>query len=272
MSDYKELIDKMRWSYSRCSAYEQCPYNFFLKYIVDDDDQYLAEGNFYAEVGGYVHSILQMIFNGELSIDDAADYYVEHFDENVFYTTRESAMQTTFELCANYFAEADFYWLKNFEILGVEKQIETNIDGYPFIGFIDLLLRHKDTGEIYLIDHKSSAYPFKVDGKSVLKKAENDFKKYKRQMYLYCKAVYEEYGKYPEWICWNHFKDQKVAKIPFDINEYNASVEWFVDTIHAIENDCEFRGKCEDESGKSKEYFYRKNICEFRSSCEYNED
>lgn len=261
MSEYKDKIDKMRWSYSRVSCYAHCPYAFYLKYIIDDDDEYLAEGNFYAEVGGYVHEVLEKIFNGELDVEDASQYFADNYDDNVFYTTFENTMDKTYEACADYFANVDFDWMKDFEILGVEKEVHIQVDKYDFIGYIDLLIRHKETKEIYIIDHKSSAYPFKKDGKSILKKAEDDFKKYCRQMYLYCKAVFDEYGEYPTWIVWNHFKDQKFAKISFNKDEYDESLFWFVDTIKQIEQDEEFIEK--------EDYFYCHNICEFRNSCDY---
>lgn len=264
MNDYKDKIDGMRWSYSRVTCYDHCPYAFYLKYIIDNDDEYLAEGNYYAEVGGYVHSILEKIFNGELNIEDASNYYIEHFDDNVFYETYQSAMDKTFEACADYFASVDFDWLKDYEILGVEKEVMIDIDDYNFIGYIDLLLRHKETKEIYILDHKSSAYPFKKDGKSILKKSEEDFAKYKRQMYLYCKAVFDEYGEYPKWILWNHFKDQKIAKIPFVKDEYDESISWFIDVIHEIEQDEDFDANVE--------FFYCKQLCEFRSTCDYIQD
>lgn len=264
MDEYKEKIGGMRWSYSRVTCYDHCPYAFYLKYIIDNDDEYLAEGNYYAEAGGYVHSILEKIFNGELNIEDASEYYADHFDENVLYKTFQSAMDRNYEACANYFATVDFDWLKDYEILGVEKEIEISIDKYRFIGYIDLLLRHKTTKEIYVLDHKSSAYPFKKDGKSILKKSEDSFLKYKRQMYLYCMAVNNEYGVYPKWIVWNHFKDQKFAKIPFIKEEFDESIKWFIDTIHRIE--------CDEDFQANIECFYCKQLCEFRASCEYIQD
>lgn len=265
MSDYKEKIDKMQWSYSRVSCYNHCPYEFYLKYIINDDNEYLAEGNFYAENGSFVHSILEKIFNGELTLDESCSYYVINFDDNVLYTAPKRIMENAYEACADYFATVDFDWLKDYEILGIEKEINMNILGYEFIGYIDLLLRHRKTKEIVVVDHKSSVYPFKKDGKSLLKKAEDDFAKYKKQMYLYCKAVYDEYGVYPKWIVWNHFKDQKIAKIEFVKEECDEAIQWFADTIHKIEQDEDFEANVE--------FFYCTQLCDFRNSCEYiNQD
>lgn len=261
MSEYKDKIKQMLWSYSRATCYSHCPYAFYLKYIIDDDNQYLAEGNYYAEVGGYVHLIHEKIFNGELDVGDSSKYFVDNFDDNVFYETYQSAMDKTYEACADYFATVDFDWLNDYVILGVEQEINIEINGYKFIGYIDLLLRNKETREIYIVDHKSSAYPFKKDGKTILKKSEGDFSKYRRQMYLYCKYVFETYGEFPAWIVWNHFKDQKVAKIPFNKDEYEEALFWFENVIHNIEQDENFEANIE--------YFYCTQLCEFRGSCEY---
>lgn len=261
MSYYADYIDYMVWSYSRIICYDTCPYCFFLKYIVNDDKQYLSEGNYYSEVGSYAHSIFEKIFNNELDVEDASQYYIDNFDYNVFYTVKESTMDKVYESCADYFSLLNIDWLKDYIILGVEKKVYTKIDKYKFVGFIDLLIQNKDTGEITIIDHKSSSYPFKKDGISVLKKSENDFSKYKKQMYLYCKSVFEEYGEYPKWICWNHFKENKIAKIPFVKEDYEASLDWLVDEIHKIENDEDFEAKLN--------FFHCTQLCEFRNSCEY---
>ncbi len=267
MSSFSEKLDGMVWSHSRVTSYAQCPYSFYLKYIVNNDDLYLSEGNFYADSGLFVHKIHEMMYKGEISPRDTLLYFIEEFENNVFYTAKESIMDRNFELCAAYFRESDLMdWLKPFEIIGVEEEIRTNLvdergKNYPFIGFIDLAIRNKETGDIYIIDHKSSKYPFKKDGKSLLKQAEKDFEKYKHQMYLYAKYIYEKYGKYPKKLMWNHFKDQKVAAIDFDENELAKSIKWYIDTIHEIENDETFEAK--------EDFFYCKNLCAFRNSCEY---
>lgn len=170
-------------------------------------------------------------------------------------------MNKTYELCADYFASVDFDWLKDYEILGVEQEISVLIEKYQFTGYIDLLLKHKITNELYIVDHKSSAYPFKKDGKTVLKKSQDDFNKYKKQMYLYCKYIYEQYGSYPNWIMWNHFKEQKIAKINFSKEDYDDSISWFLITIHKIEEDELFE--------PNENFFFCTQICEFRNSCEY---
>lgn len=258
---YSDKINQMVWSYSRLSAYVQCKYQFYLKYIVNDNNEYLQEGNYYAEVGSYVHSILEMVFNNKLDVEEAAQYFVDHYDDNVFYMAKKSTMDKTFELCATYFANLSLEWLKGFHIIGVEKEINISINGYRFTGFIDLLLQDKETGDYIVVDHKSAKYPLSKKNKKVLKASEASFESYKKQMYLYARAVKEEYGVFPRWIVWNHFKDQEIVRIPFEEHDYDKSIKWFTDTIHDIEQDTVFE--------ESQDFFYCHNLCEFRHSCEY---
>ena len=263
----------MQWSYSRLTSFDHCKYEFYLNYIIADDDEYLSESNYYAEVGSYVHEILAMIFEGKLAVEDASEYYVNHFDEKVFYKTRESTMDKTFETCAEYFCNVDFDWLKDYEILGVEKKVNFEIHGYKFIGFIDLLLRDKRDGKIVVVDNKSSEYPFPKDGK-VKASAKSNFEKYKYQMYLYCYGVNEEYGEMPKEISWNHFKSGgQIATIPFNEAEYQESIDYLLDIIKRIEDEESYPSIIEELDGTEdlhKEYFYCHNLCNFRHSCEYN--
>ena len=256
----------MRWSYSRLTSFEHCKYEFYLNYIVHDDDLYLAEGNFYAEVGSFVHEILEKIFKGELSPDDASQYYVDNFDSHVFYKAKKPIMDKAFETCADYFATVDFGWLNDYEILGVEMKTEFEIAGYKFVGYIDLLVRDKRDGRIVVIDHKSSKYPFKNDG-SVKADAQQNFDKYKKQMHLYSYAVKELYGEFPKEIIWNHFKDGgRFAAIPFSVDDFNEAVKWFEDTIHQIEAEDSYEPDIEKVKN---DYFYCTQLCSFRKSCEY---
>lgn len=261
MRKYRNIVDKMRWSYSRLTSFEHCKYEFYLKYIVNDEDQYLSEGNFYAEVGIFVHEILEMIFNGKLTPDEATAYYIDNFDKNVLYKTNKSSMDKIYEACANYFANVDFSWLNNYDILGVEMEVNLKIAGYDFIGYIDLLIRDKRDGRIVVVDNKSSEYPFKKNG-AVKARSKKSFDSYKKQMYLYSLAVREKYGEFPKEITWNHFKDSgQFATIPFSEDECNKAIQWFIDTISNIEQEEEFESNID--------YFYCTNLCNFRNSCEY---
>lgn len=265
MNDYKNETSSMRWSFSRVTTYDQCPYEWYLHYIVNDNDLYPEEENYYAQVGKYVHNVLEKVFKAELSVDDAFDYYVDHFDENVTERTSYSSMDKTFDACADYFLDINNikHLTDGMDIVGVEKKIEFEIEGKKFIGYIDLLLKDRKDGKLIVLDHKSSEYPFKHDGG--VKANAKSFSKYKKQLYLYSLWVKENYGEFPKLLAWNHFKDGgKLATIPFSIDEYNESIEWFKSEVSAIMAD--------DEFNANKEFFYCNNLCSFRNCCEYKEE
>lgn len=261
MSESKQNDRKTRWSYSRTTSFGHCKYEFYLDYIINDDKQYLSEGNFYAEEGTFVHEILAMVFSGKLKVEDALQYYIDNYEDNVCYKVKQSTMDKHYELLADYFANLDLDWLKDYEIIGVELEMKFELDGYEFIGYIDLLLRDKRDGKIVVLDHKSADYPFKKNGE-IKKKSQQSFESYKKQMYLYCHAIHQAYGEFPKEITWNHFKDGgQFATIPFIQSEYEEAMKWFKDTIKTIE--------IEEAFEPSEDFFYCSNLCNFRHSCEY---
>lgn len=266
LSEYKDKIDQMRWSYSRLSSFGNCKYEFYLNYILDEDTRnkvYSPQGNYYAEVGSFVHEILAKLFEKEITVEEAAMYYVDNYDSVINYKTRQSTMKKTFEACADYFSESDFNWIDNYEVLGVEMEIVFNIGKYQFVSYIDLLVRDKKDNKIIVIDHKSAQYPLKKDG-NVKSNSKKSFESYKKQMYLYSYAVNEIYGEYPKEICWNHFKEGgKFVTIPFKKEEYDETIKWFKKTIKQIEKEEDFE--------PTLNFFYCTNLCNFRDSCEYSQ-
>lgn len=171
-------------------------------------------------------------------------------------------MNNTFEKCLSYFESLNISGLDNYEILGVEKEILMSIDNVDFVGYIDLLLRNKSTGDIIVIDHKSSGYPLKQDG-SIKSDKIHQFESYKNQMYVYSLGIKKEYGVYPRKIVWNHFKDNKVLEIDFSIEEFKDTMKWCEAKIREIKKDELFN--------PNTEYFFCNVLCNFRKSCEYKE-
>lgn len=261
MSQYKEDLDKMKWSFSRVKSYIQCPYQFYLKYIVKDEEV----GNYYAFMGKLMHECLEQILKKNITVDEAIKKLEqEHAETSNDFRIKKKIKEKSLELCMDYLCLLELNELDKFNILGVELEIRLEIEGYEYVGYIDLLLEEKETGDIIIIDHKSSAYPFKKDGKQVLKSHTMEFEYYKKQMYLYCYGVYQRYHKYPKKIMWNHFKSRKYAVINFNEEEYLDTIKWFIDTIHTIEKDKHFLA--------NTEFFYCVNLCGFRDDCEYRGD
>ena len=254
---YQETLDKIEFSFSALHEYEQCPLSFYERKISDTE---VNEGNYYTEVGTYVHDITAKIIRGELNIDDAIDYFIDNYENNVVYKAKQSTVEAKYNLSIDFFAAFDIDLLKNYEVLGVEKEVLFELEGYKFIGFIDLLLKDKTSGEILLIDHKSLGHFLKNDGKP-LKNQLPHFNAYKKQMYLYAKSVYEEYGVFPTRIIWNHFFERTITKISFNEKDYKKSLKWAIDTIHKIYSDKEFKAM--------PTFMLCKILCGYRNSCAY---
>ena len=80
-------------------------------------------------------------------------------------------------------------------------------------------------------------------------------------MYLYSKAVYDLYGKYPDKIIWNHFFEKTISVIEFNQEDYEAALSWALETIEKIYQEEEFPAK--------KSYMLCHVLCGFRNSCLY---
>lgn len=259
MSHNKFIIDTMNWSYSRLTAYNQCSYLFYLKYIECNE----GEENFFSQYGSFIHKILEKYEKGELSLFELCDYYEENYRENV---TCPAPPNNYVDVGQSYYDKGlDFLEnidldLESFEILGVEKKVEFKINDKNFVGFIDLLLKEKSTGKIIILDHKSATIKCLKNGE-VSKPYKEHFRNFVRQLCLYAKPTLTEYGRVDE-LWWNLFKERMWIKIKFTNSDYIEAVKWAEDTLSAIEND-------EMWLPNPSEYFCH-NICDMRNkACEY---
>ena len=257
MEDYSFILDNMTFSYSNLSCFCGCKHEWKLKYI-DCEEQ---SENVYGQFGSFCHNILEMYENGELKKSELARYYEEYFDDNItedIVFAAATAKDKLFDLGMAYFSNCDLP-IKKYKVLGVEYECNFKIDNHDFIGYIDLLLQDEH-GNIIILDHKSSEYPFNKTGK-IKKSAAEKYQMYKRQLYLYSKAVYEEFGIYPQKLVWNYFKDRKWDIVDFSQQEYEETLKWAEDTINDMYAELSFEPR--------DEFFYCRNLCGFRYNCEF---
>lgn len=260
MNEERFIIDTMQWSFSRLSLYHQCPYCWKLKYIECNEGQ----PNFFAQYGNLMHTILEKYAKGELSIFEISQYYEEHFCDVV---TCDAPPNKYIDIKQSYYDKGLEYLdnidliLDKYEILGVEKEIRFHIGGYEMIGYIDLLLRDKETKDITILDHKSGSVKFKKNGE-ISKTERKHVLSFQRQLYLYSIAVIEEYGVKPKYLRWNLFKDRNWLTVTFDEKEFEEAKEWAEDTVKAIEQETAWLPN-------PSQYFCH-NICDMRNcACEY---
>lgn len=260
MNEYKFIIDSMCWSYSRLSSFHQCPYGFKLHYI----DCNKGENNFFGQYGTLMHTILEKYEKGELSLFEISQYYIDNFSEVVTCDAPPNKYvdikQSYYDKGLDYLDNIDLI-LDNYEILGIEKEVKFNIGGYEMIGYIDLLLKDKETGDIIVLDHKSGSVKFKKNGEICSSEKEHVLG-FKRQLYLYSIAVIEEYGVKPKYLRWNLFKDRNWLTYEFNDDEFEEAKKWAENTVKSIENETAWLPN-------PSEYFCH-NICDMRNcACEY---
>lgn len=258
-NEYEFILSTMTWSFSRLNSFYNCPYEWKLRYIDCND----AENGFFGEYGSFIHKILEKYLKGELSIFELSSYYEEHFNENIPHDAPPNKYvdmkQSYYDKGLDYLDNIDLD-IDKYEILGVEKKVEFTIANKKFVGYIDLLVKDKTTGEIIIIDHKSASMKVLKNGQ-VSKKDQEHFLSFKRQLYLYSISIIKEYGSVSK-LSWNLFKERDWLTIPFNEKEYNESIAWAETTLKMIENEESWR--------PNPDFYYCNYLCGQRNhACEY---
>lgn len=253
MSKFKFFLDGMRWSFSRVTAYEQCPKQFKLIYI--DCEQKLSGA--FSEWGSWCHELLEGFYKKKIPIWELGRRYLEGYPTHVFCSFPR--FNAKIDLDQKYFDRGEEFFenfedpFEEYEIVGVEKEINLSIDGNEFIGYIDLILRDKNRNYI-IVDHKS---------KSAFKNKEEK-EVYLRQLYLYAIYIEQQYGVYPKWLVFDMFRSGKLVWERFSKEKLKKAVKWFSSTINLIYQDEVFSAK--------PEKFFCDYLCDVRENCQYSKD
>lgn len=265
ISPYKDFLDQTVWSFSRLRTYRECPAAFKRVYL----DNCQKENNAFAEWGSLGHSILEDYARGKLVEYELEDVYNERYIDYVihdFPPTRGTPLsEKYYDSGVLYFSSFEGF-PSNWEVIGAELEATFQINGYEFIGYIDLLVRDRDDNCLMVVDHKSKS-GFKNDA---------ELAEYAIQPYLYSKWVYETYGEYPKESIFNMFRENTMVVVPFVESEYEAALDWAVSTIEAIYEDVDFWDKIYlkyENSGKDictykQNDFFCCNLCSCRMECE----
>ena len=275
MNEFTEdsfIIGTMRYSFSRLTSFDTCPYEWHRVYVDCAD----KDGSAFAQFGSLMHEILEKYVKGELSIFEISQFYIDHFDDyvtcdfppNKYVDMRDKYYNAGLEYLDN--IDLD---LERYEVLGVEREVQFTVGKYDCIGFIDLLLRDKETDEIIILDHKSASIKILKNGQ-ISKKDVDHFDSFKKQLYLYAMPILEEYG-HVDKLKWNLFREKQYLEIPFDTNEYHESIKWAEDTIKRIESETEWDINPELVKAQlDHKYppFYCTQLCSQRNTCPYKKD
>lgn len=253
------MKQKNPYSFSALTLYEDCPYAYYLRYML----KIYGEKNGYAEIGGYAHELLADIITKRITIEEALNDCVYNFDDHISVMLPDKIKENKYVALCDYFGYLSENALDGYEILGVEDKCRWEVNGHKMVGIIDLLLRDKKTGEIILVDHKSSKRFLKKNGYP-LKSQLKSFNRYKKQMYLYADAIEKTKGLHVDKIVWNHFLDGGVLTvIPYKQEEMDETIAWTCDIIERIRNDTEF-------APSNGDYMMCHVLCDYRTGeCEY---
>lgn len=242
------VLDSMRWSYSSANAFTTCPRMFYLTYLEGHD----RLPNAFAEWGSFGHEILEKYYKGKLQMFDLSQYYEDNYRENVvtsFPPSRGNAMEDNYYKAGlSYFESFEDPYCKD-EILGVEQKFKKEIGGSSFVGIIDLIVKDHESGNIFIVDHKSK-------GKF---KSQEELHNYLRQLYLYSLYVKDTYGAEPSKLVFNMFRAGNTEEIPFSKEEQVAAEDWLKTTIESAYKEEKF-----DPNPSS---YFCDYICSVRDKC-----
>lgn len=244
MNQCRSKIDKMTWSFSRLNTYFTCPRAFKLQYI----DKAKQRNNAFAEFGSYVHEIFEKFYSNEWSCFELAFRYDAGYADNVITPFPFQKMGVGYYNKGLVYFENFKNPFEDFEVLGVEQNIEVEINGFKFTGFIDLVLKNDDG--IIIVDHKS---------KKELKDGD-ELDHYLMQLYLYSIWVHDHYGEYPKHLAFNMFRAGEIKTTVFSTEKLEKAKDWFTGLINEIYEDKHFVAVYPSD-------FYCKNLCSVYEQC-----
>lgn len=242
----------MVWSYSRIEAFNDCPYRFFLRYICKAEEK----ENFFSNYGSFMHSLIERFYKGELKKDELETEFLLGF------ANRVRGKKPPRISVAKYIGDGMKYFRDfkefNFNTVAVEKKFNFEIDGVPFVGYIDYI--GERGGEYYIVDHKSRDLKPRSGRKNPTAK-DKELDSMFRQLYVYSYAFEKEYGVYPKSVCFNLFRTGTFIEEPFDKNACDEVVRWVKKSVSDIKETTEFYPYID--------YFSCNFICGVSDDCEY---
>lgn len=248
----QDLADSMTWSHSRISCFHDCKYKFFLRYVLNEPE----EPCFYSSYGSFIHKLLEKHYKDGVPGDELCNEFLLGFNEAVRGDRpAEKTLQKYITDGVLLFSALPELPCK---VVAVEQEVRFEVNGYPFVGFIDAI--GQDGDKLYIIDHKSHNYR---DWSCRNKPTQNDEDLHKafRQLYLYAIAVKKLYGRYPDTLILNCFRNGKLIKETFCEAGMNLAKYWAWDSIQQI--------RCCEDFQPNIDYFRCNNLCGYRDVCEH---
>lgn len=210
---------------------------------------------FYASYGSFIHKLLEQYYKGEISKDEMYMKFLFHFENEVQgERPAPGTVEKYIQSGISYFR--DFKPMP-FKTLAVEKEVRFDIDGTPFIGYVDYI---GENHGIHVIDHKSRDLSPRSHRKKPTKKDEL-LDTMLRQLYIYAKPVSELYNESPSSLCYNCFRTGMFIQESFDDKAYHDALQWAHDSVEEIKDTEEFP--------PDVEFFKCKYLCGLNHECCY---
>lgn len=244
----------MTWSYSRIKCFEDCPYQWFLKYIKEYSN---CPTQFYASFGSLMHSVLGDFLSGKISNKKAKMIFLTTYHSKVIGERPELSIVKSYINNASDFLET-FTGFQDYSTVAVEDEIRFKVNDYNFIGYIDYL--GENSSGFSIVDHKSRKLKHRSGRKNPTINDKTLDSMYK-QLYIYSEGVKQKYGQYPKELCFNCYRNGMFIKEPFDAQKCEDAKKWAIDTIERIKNT--------DYFAPSVDYFKCKYICDVNEECCY---
>ena len=255
----KHLKPDFRWSFSKLASFRQCPMSFYLTYIQEAHEDELP--NFWGLYGSFCHKLLEDWALNKTPAFCLAQEYKAGYDDAVTMpppSYLKGYGEKSYNAGLQYFESFDGFG-DEWDVVSAEKKFVLDIAGYKVSGIADLVLKHRQTGELWVVDHKTKS-------SSSLRK-ELDI--YRKQLYLYALWCKNEFGVFPARISFNLLKENKWIHEDFSERELEKTKQWFVDTIHEIEACDIFEDwtTCVKETDQ-KSNFFCSQLCDVASICD----
>ena len=236
-------------SFSSLTLFEQCPRAFMFSYCMAPAIP--TQDNAHAQYGHLAHTLLEEWARDEMLDADLAPEWEKRYRTIVTLPFPKSTAELEdrlYQAGLSYFSQFHGFG-DEWDVLSVEERFHSRIDGFLFTGIADLLLRHRDTGRLMAVDHKSkSAASMK-----------RDLNKCYKQLYLYCGMVREKYGEYPSVLSINAFRCGELYSTPFCLEEHRRTTDWATDVAAQI--------LVESEFPRREEWYFCSFICSHRAFC-----
>jgi hypothetical protein len=192
-----------RISWSQVTSWKSCPYKWKLGYI---DGLRQFKDSIYTVYGKAFHATMQTyleeMYNESIVKADTLDLPNMLLDRLKFYYSEGvkaadgvhfSTQKELTEFCVQgakaltWFKKhrGDYFQKKNWELVGVEVELNEKYKYVDVLGYIDVLMRNTKTGKYKVIDIKTSTRGWKYEKKDPMKRG---------QLIFYKKFVAEKYG------------------------------------------------------------------------------